>query len=250
MIARGSRIKDALLAAIMGLAATVTRAGAEPPKCVIELFTSQGCAACPAADALLGRLSAGGSAITLSYPVDYWDYTGWKDTLALPVSSWRQKNYSAVRGDREIYTPQVVVDGITHAVGSDLDAIRRAIDDAHRHATPMSVPISVHRSGDRIRIEIGLGREAHAGSLWLLQIARSRTVTIRGGENAGRTVTYTNVVRGMTMIGHWMGAPTSFEALLEPTRSADGDGFVVLLQSGSSGRPGVILAAAAGDDLL
>ena len=180
MIARATRIGGILLAALAGLAAAGASARAEPTTCVIELFTSQGCAACPAADALLGRLSVGGNAITLSYPVDYWDYTGWKDTLALPMSSWRQKSYSAVRGDGEIYTPQVVVDGITHAVGSDLDAIRRAIDDAHRHATPMSVSIAVRRSGDRVRIEVGPGREAHAGSLWLLRVAKSRTVTIRG----------------------------------------------------------------------
>src|SRR5207344_628308 len=80
-------------------------------RAVIELFTSQGCSSCPAADKLLSELKNDPSLVTLSLPIDYWDYLGWKDTLASPGHTARQKAYSQMRGDREVYTPQVVVNG-------------------------------------------------------------------------------------------------------------------------------------------
>src|SRR4051812_44175949 len=97
------------------------------PRAVIELFTSQGCSSCPAADKLAGELARDPSLVVMSLPIDYWDYLGWKDTLALPGHSRRQKAYSKARGDREVYTPQVVVNGVMHVLGSDKDAIEHAI---------------------------------------------------------------------------------------------------------------------------
>jgi len=88
------------------------------PRAVVELFTSQGCSSCPAADKLLGELSRDPSLMTMSLAVDYWDYLGWKDTLALHGHSDRQRAYAEGRGDREVYTPQVVVNGVAHALGS------------------------------------------------------------------------------------------------------------------------------------
>src|SRR5262250_2433585 len=85
------------------------------PRAVIELFTSQGCSSCPAADKLLSELQDDPSLITLSLPIDYWDYLGWKDTLAIPGHTSRQKAYSRMRGDREVYTPQVVINGVSQA---------------------------------------------------------------------------------------------------------------------------------------
>ncbi|MET0167901.1 MAG: DUF1223 domain-containing protein, partial [Vicinamibacterales bacterium] len=82
------------------------------PRAVVELFTSQGCSSCPAADKLLGELSRDPSLITMSLSVDYWDYLGWKDTLALHGHSDRQRAYAEARGDREVYTPQVVINGV------------------------------------------------------------------------------------------------------------------------------------------
>src|SRR5207237_7464925 len=79
------------------------------PLAVIELFTSQGCSSCPPADKLVGELGSDPSLVALSLPIDYWDYLGWKDTLADPRHTARQKAYSKLRGDREVYTPQAVV---------------------------------------------------------------------------------------------------------------------------------------------
>ena len=89
----------------------VIRPAHADPRAVVELFTSQGCSSCPPADKILGELAKDPSVIALSMPIDYWDYLGWKDTLADARFSARQKAYSQVRGDREVYTPQAVVNG-------------------------------------------------------------------------------------------------------------------------------------------
>ena len=105
------------------LIASSALANAGEPRALLELFTSQGCSSCPAADKLLGELAADPSVVALSVPIDYWDYLGWKDTLASPGHSARQRAYAKVRGDREVYTPQIVVNGATHVLGSDPGAV-------------------------------------------------------------------------------------------------------------------------------
>src|SRR6476620_3682028 len=107
---------------VCAIIAIILPAHAEP-RAVVELFTSQGCSSCPPADRILGELAKDPTLIALSLPIDYWDYLGWKDTLADARFSARQKAYSQVRGDREVYTPQVVVNGSAHVVGSDRDGI-------------------------------------------------------------------------------------------------------------------------------
>src|SRR5262245_64759959 len=103
---------------VVTLASAAGQANAEP-RAVVELFTSQGCSSCPPADALLGKLAHDPDVIALSLPIDYWDYIGWKDTLALPGHTNRQKAYSRARGDRNVYTPQAIVNGAAQALGSD-----------------------------------------------------------------------------------------------------------------------------------
>src|SRR3954470_23551246 len=104
----------------------LTSAEAEP-RAVIELFTSQGCSSCPPADKLIGQLADDPTLVAISLPIDYWDYLGWKDTLAKPAHTARQRAYAQLRGDRAVYTPQVVVNGAVHVQGSDKEAIDRAI---------------------------------------------------------------------------------------------------------------------------
>jgi len=114
-------------------------ASATEPRAVIELFTSQGCSSCPAADKILAELSRDSTLVALSLPVDYWDYLGWKDTLALHGHSNRERAYADARGDREVYTPQVVVNGLVPVLGSDKAAIERAIAQTRvlvKHACP------------------------------------------------------------------------------------------------------------------
>src|SRR5260370_15807759 len=94
---------------------------------VVELFTSQGCSSCPPADELLAELAGDPSLVAISVPIDYWDYLGWKDTLADPRNTARQKAYAHARGDGQGYTPQAIVNGRIPALGSDKAAIEHAI---------------------------------------------------------------------------------------------------------------------------
>ena len=110
---------------------------------MVELFTSQGCSSCPAADKLLGELAHDPSLIALSLPVDYWDYLGWKDTLALHGHTNRQRAYASARGDRDVYTPQVVVNGIVHVLGSDKAAIEHAIAQTRATRRPLPLPVTL-----------------------------------------------------------------------------------------------------------
>src|SRR5664280_3350088 len=121
--------------------AMIAPALAGEPRAVIELFTSQGCSSCPAADKLIGELAQDPSLLTMSLPVDYWDYLGWKDTLALRGHSDRERAYADTRGDREVFTPQVVVNGIMHVLGSDKAAIEQAIEQTRQSAAPLMLSL-------------------------------------------------------------------------------------------------------------
>jgi hypothetical protein len=215
-------------------------AGTNPSPCVVELFTSQGCSSCPPADRLLAQLAREPGVIALSFPVDYWDYIGWKDTFASPLFTARQKAYAASHGSRNVYTPQVVVDGVADAVGSDRDAIEHNISTIGTRDGVMSVPIRLADANGTLHIDIPAGTGGPA-QLIVMRVMHSRTVAIGRGENSGESVTYTNVVRALDKIGEWDGAPKSFDL---PKLEADGEGYVVLLQKGTLDYPGAILAAA------
>jgi hypothetical protein len=215
-------------------------------KGVVELFTSQGCSSCPSADKLLGRYAERNDLLALSYSVDYWDYLGWKDTLASPDNSERQRNYAQARGDGQVYTPQVVVDGRTHAVGSDEAQIDQALAT---HPDGLPVHLSLASTGDAITVNIDAASRAAAemphATLWLVMYNRSVTVPIGRGENSGRTVTYTNVVRKLRPIAMWKGEAMSVDLPRSEVKRADVNRCAVLLQAETKdGLPGPILGAA------
>lgn len=197
------------------------------PKAVVELFTSQGCSSCPAADALFIELAKDPTLIALTLPVDYWDYLGWKDTLAQPAFTARQKGYAHLRGDGHVYTPQAVLNGSAHVVGSDKAAILAA-----SAAASLPVNLSASESGGVLRIKVAaaVGNIRSAG-LMLLPVAKAREVAISRGENKSRTITYANVVRGVTRIGDWTGEEATFEIPLASARGTENDGYVILLQA-------------------
>jgi hypothetical protein len=210
---------------------------------VVELFTSQGCSSCPPADRLLRSLAARPDMIALTFSINYWDYIGWKDTLATPEFTERQQAYARGRGDGHVYTPEAVIDGLFDAVGSDRDAIEKAVA-AGKDGRALSVPVNLHESNGVLQIHVGRGM-GPAG-IYVLRVAKSRTVTISRGENSGHSVTYTNVVRAIRKVGEWDGTPLNLQ--LADLRGDD-EGYVVLLQRDSSDRPGLILAAAKSDTL-
>src|SRR4029079_15327970 len=142
------RIAYACLVVTMTAAAG---AAESPPRDVLELFTSQGCSSCPPADKLLAQLAHDPQFIVLSLPVDYWDRLGWKDTFAKHAFTQRQRAYASVRGDGQVYTPQVVVNGSEHANGAN----RRAIDASAETTSHLTVAVSAQRSGNDIVVSVG-----------------------------------------------------------------------------------------------
>ena len=236
-----------MVGALASLAASGA-ANAEGVRNVLELFTSQGCSSCPPADRILGKLARDPNTLALSFPVDYWDYIGWKDTLAAPVYTARQKAYASASGKGQVYTPQVIVNGLTDAVGSDLEAIEQAERETSKRGGVLSVPLSVVEQGGKINISVGAADSAspRAGGVYLLALASSRTVTVQRGENAGSTLTYFNVVRAMTKIGDWNGLPVNLDADLAQAHLDGADSYAVIVQAGGRAQPSAILAAARG----
>lgn len=229
-----------LVAALTLCAATPSHAG--ELKAVVELFTSQGCNSCPPADKLLGELAQDDKLIALSVPVDYWDYLGWRDTLALNEHSLRQKGYSASRGDRQVYTPQVVINGIAEATGSNRSIID-AVIAAPATAKKLNVPVSLQHNGANLELSIGAGTGGKA-TIWVLSVLKSVPVTIKKGENKGKTITYTNAVRAWTPVGEWDGNPLKTTIRVADLEMTGADTCVVLVQAGSKEVPGPIRGAA------
>ncbi|XSG81921.1 MAG: DUF1223 domain-containing protein [Methyloligella sp. ZOD6] len=215
---------------------SIASVGAAPPKtpAVLELFTSQGCSSCPPADRLLGKLAARDDLIVLSYSVDYWDYLGWKDTLGSPANSARQRRYAKARGDGRVYTPQLVVNGVTHAVGSNPQAVAQAIKTAEKETADRKVPIILTRQGDALVASLGVG-DGRSATLWAGTAKSSQSVKIARGENRGRTVTYHNNVRQLVPVGTWSGKAGRMTVPLSKLKGSDGDRIFVLLQRGAGG---------------
>jgi hypothetical protein len=212
-------------------------------RAVLELFTSQGCPYCPDADLVLGKLAADPSLVTLTMPVEMWDYHGWKDTLANPRNSARQKAYAYIRGDREIYTPQIVVNGAEQALGNERGEIEHAMAVARRKGEMLSVPVELRPGRDKLNITVGRGLHGK-GEVWLYALAKSVPVTIGRGQNRGRTVIYHNVVRRWLKLGEWMGTSLSLDVPNSEFKTGGIDAVAVIVQRGAAERPGVVLGAA------
>ncbi|CAM5775494.1 hypothetical protein LMIY3S_05052 [Labrys miyagiensis] len=212
------------------------------PRAVIELFTSQGCSSCPPADRMMGTWAKDPTLIALSLPVDYWDYLGWKDTLANHSFSQRQRAYSEARGDRAVYTPQIVVDGVQHAVGSNDAQVKRAIEAAANRANVLTVPVGI--TGKDGAYSVTLGKTALQGEVWAIPVEREAQVVIERGENTGQTVTYSNVARGLRKVADYDGSAVTLDLKPELVSAPGADSFVILVQASAAGKPGAILGAA------
>jgi hypothetical protein len=237
-------------AAICTASMTPLPASAGEPRAVIELFTSQGCSSCPAADKVLGELSRDPTLVTLSLPVDYWDYLGWKDTLALHGHSNRERAYADTRGDREVYTPQVVVNGIMHVLGSDKAAIEQAIAQTRQSAAPLTLPVTIAVADGKVSVNVPAANGENASAeVWLCPITGKAQVAIERGENRGHTLAYTNVVRRWVKLGDWSGKAETFSLPVAELADADFslrdiDRVAVIVQSGVAAKPSLMLGAA------
>lgn len=193
----------AILLTLAGLAALP--AAAEDNPVLLELYTSQGCSSCPPADEILHRLAEREDVIALALHVDYWDYIGWKDSFASPRFTARQKRYARAMGERSVYTPQLVVDGAMHVVGNRPMDVAEAI--RKQAARDHGVDLDISRDGDVLTIAASRDGAPFAKPV-VVQMVRYRpsaTVAIKRGENAGRTLHYTNIVTDWSVLGEWSG---------------------------------------------
>mgnify|MGYP006189372777 CR=1 FL=1 len=211
-------------------------AAAQQGPVVVELYTSQGCSSCPPADAYFATLTGQAGVIPLALHVDYWDYIGWEDRFASPSYTARQKAYARAAGSRTIYTPQMIVDGGARVEGNDPEAVAAAITAARQSLEP--VQLQVQREGDTLRIRAesaeGIGMPLR---VQLVRYRKEATVEITHGENAGRSVTYRNIVTSWEPVAEWAG-----DVPLDLTLPLVGAGpvVVILQQQG----PAEIVAAA------
>jgi hypothetical protein len=209
---------------------------AREPLTVVELFTSQGCSSCPPADAFLTDLQRQRSdVLPLAFHVTYWNNLGWTDRYSFQAATMRQSDYARDLGDSDVYTPEMVVAGAHGLVGSDRPAVLAAIAQA-KAAQGVEIPLSLARAGTDLLVSVG--RAVGQGQLLLIGFDHQHRTAISRGENDGRTVLETNIVRSIQPIGAWNGAART---LHEATPA--GEDFAVLLQ----GPDGHILAAARPD---
>ncbi len=236
----GKAVLGVLTAAVLASfsAASLPADAQGQPKTVIELFTSQGCSSCPPADKLLGKLAKRGDIIALTLPVDYWDYLGWKDTLARPAYSARQRAYAKTRGDGQVYTPQAVIDGVYHVVGSQASSIERAISKSKEKFKNARVPLSAQTIGDSLVITVGAApgdMRVKPATIWLALVKKSKQVKISRGENRGQTIIYHQVVRSLTPVGQWRGQEVTIRLPKNHLQSKENDGCTILLQQDTAG---------------
>ncbi|MEJ6789604.1 DUF1223 domain-containing protein [Brevundimonas sp. BR2-1] len=184
----------------------VHRDAPRPEPVVVELFTAQGCAGCPEANARVEAVADEPGVIALTYAVDYWDYLGWQDTFARPEFAQRQRAYRRSLRLRAVSTPQVVIDGRRQVVGVGGAALQSAIDEeAARRIFPPE--IEFRDTGDQVGVGSGPAPDGGAEVVAVTYTPGPQTVEIEGGDNRGRSVRHTNVVRSVRTLGDWTGQP-------------------------------------------
>jgi hypothetical protein len=209
-------------------------------KAVVELFTSQGCSSCPPADALLTSLAEREDVVALAYHVDYWDYIGWEDTFGAKDFSDRQRGYAKSWGSTRIFTPQMVINGGEGVVGSRRDEVHDAVTSAQ-----LPLPVSLVAHGDMLKLDVPADATLEDATIWLVRYLDRADVAIDKGENAGKTMVYTQVVVDRQPVGMWEAAAgAQIKLPLEQFAGEDNGGLAILIQAERNGLPGPILGAA------
>jgi hypothetical protein len=209
---------------------------------VVELFTSQGCSSCPPADSFLAELAERDGVLALGFHVDYWDYLGWKDPFSSTEVSQRQRDYAAIMGGRYVYTPQMVIQGSSQAVGSEKRSVEARIAEA-RKAPRVDLHLVYDRAAETVMLTVPSSTTKESHALWLVLYDDEQTTKIPKGENAGKTIKYAHVVRDLRRIDDWQGEAREITLALSDltTDASAAYACAVLLQSQETGH---ILGAA------
>lgn len=238
-----TRFLMAFMAVVLTAIATTvpTRAQDDRPV-VVELYTSEGCSSCPPADAFLFDLRQRPGVIALAFHVDYWDYLGWRDRFARHDFTARQRAYARALGSPMVYTPQIVVDGGAHVVGSNRSAVDAAIAQARQQQHLLDIGLT-WAADSSLLISIPAAAYDGKATIWFVRYAQGDQTEVGAGENAGRLLKHANIVEEIAAIGMWDGRAMvinlPWEAVAQNHRD-EAFGCAVLIQPEG---PGPILAA-------
>ncbi|MEP3226356.1 MAG: DUF1223 domain-containing protein [Parasphingorhabdus sp.] len=204
-----------------------------PTPTVVELFTSQGCSSCPPADMLASRLAKDSSLLVISRPVTYWDRLGWKDTLAREQNTRLQRTYARKgKVGSGVYTPQIVVNGGGGAVGSREGDVRSLVRLAKNNSGPL-IETNIDENGfTTVTIS---GQSRYMAGVALLALSSSETVSVGRGENGGRKLHYTNVVKAERNLGSWDGSSTQFTLSHNDLNIPGADKYAIIVQRPGAG---------------
>ncbi len=226
------------LAAAALLPISAARATTDAPPLLVELFTSQGCSSCRPADAYMEELARRDDLVALSMHVNYWDYIGWKDPFASNATTDRQRAYGRRLDRGQVYTPQIVIDGLDGVVGSNRRAVERAIDDA-RAAQRLRLRIDARLAPDGGLVVVIPAAPSFKGAadVWLARFDAERVTPVPRGENAGYVIRNINVVRSLAHIGMWSGKTLEIDLPPDVLMAGEGgrDGCVVIVQTAGLG---------------
>lgn len=213
------------------LAAPVARAG---DVVVVELFTSQGCDKCPPADVLLEDLATEPNVLALSWHVDYWDFMGWKDSMAKPGHKERQEAYNQAMGTTGVLTPQFVINGRKQIMGPKKLALYQTVSDA---AVANNLPVHIGFEGTGKTINVALNGKVPDGaaSVRLIWHDSLKRLEIKGGANSGKKMDYVNVVTASPVIGTFGGGSATYSVDLDDPARNGADCLAILVQEGDAG---------------
>jgi len=195
-----------LLSAPAGGAECSARSGPNAAA-LVELYTSEGCSSCPPADRWLTRFPASGAGadvIALAFHVDYWDYIGWKDRLASPAWSERQREAVRRSGGRIVYTPQVMVNGKDFRAWNSGTQFRESVGKALAKPSPVDLSLRATQDGQHLKVFVEAASKSAGieGAELVLALAESRIVTeVKAGENRGEKLAHDHVVRALAPVG-------------------------------------------------
>ena len=204
---------------------------------LVELFTSQGCSSCPPAERFSAELDKRNDIVVLTMHVNYWDYIGWRDPFASDATTDRQRAYGRRLARGMVYTPQMVIDGVLDAVGSDQRGVNRAIVEA-RNTNRLRLEIDVRSDGnDGLLVSLPGGHFDGTAAVWLARFDAEQKTSVTRGENTGRMLRTVNVVRDLRRIGSWTGAPVDFHLPASLLTAGEGgrDGCAVIVQAEGQG---------------
>lgn len=219
---------NASAAAIMLQSGTKNTALQQSP-IVVELYQSQGCSSCPPANLALNTIADNPDVIALNFSVTYWDRLGWKDIFGDQKYTDRQVAYARTLRERNVYTPQVVINGTRAIVGNRPGELKQAIGNSRKIYGGPSI------TNDNGIISISkAGNKQYNTKIWLVRYdPRTLNVAIKNGENGGRTLPHKNIVRELRDVGNWTGEQKNF-ALPKP--SDERWKTVILVQNMGNGK--------------